>query len=234
MNKKSVLIVDDDLLVVKFLRANLLSEDYNVLTALDGNEALQVLEKELPDLIILDLKMPDMDGYEVCRRIRQWSHVPILILSALNSETDKVKCLDAGADDYLVKPFGINELMARIRAVFRRTEIAETVLQQEPAIFFDNLEINFSQRRVSISNNEVKLTQTEYCLLMELAQNAGKVLTHTHLLQKVWGPEYAQEIQYLHVYIRRLRQKLEDDPSNPRYIVSIPGVGYQLKNSTMN
>ncbi|MEJ2739341.1 MAG: response regulator transcription factor, partial [Dehalococcoidia bacterium] len=178
MNKKCILVVDDDLLVVKYLRANLQIEGYKVLTALDGIEALEILEKELPDLVILDIKMPLMDGYEVCRRIRQWSQVPILILSVLAGEEDKVKCLDSGADDYLVKPFGISELAARVRALFRRTELV-LITPESPKFFYEDLEVNFSHRKVFAGNNEVSLTQTEYCLLTELVLNAGKVLTHT-------------------------------------------------------
>ena len=233
MNKKCILVVDDDLLVVKYLRANLQIEGYKVLTALDGIEALEILEKELPDLVILDIKMPLMDGYEVCRRIRQWSQVPILILSVLAGEEDKVKCLDSGADDYLVKPFGISELAARVRALFRRTELVQ-ITPESPTFFYEDLEVNFSHRKVFAGNNEVSLTQTEYCLLTELVLNAGKVLTHTYLLAKVWGPEYVQESQYLHVYIQRLRRKIEKDYSSPQYIHTIQGVGYQFTAPQMN
>ena len=233
MDKKSILVVDDDLLVVKYLRANLQIEGYKVLVAFDGSEALEILERELPDLVILDIKMPVMDGYEVCRRIRQWSQVPILILSVLAGEEDKVKCLDCGADDYLVKPFGVNELAARIRALFRRTELAQTT-PESPAFIYEDLEVNFSHRKVFAGKNEVNLTQTEYCLLTELVLNAGKVLTHTHLLAKVWGPEYIQESQYLHVYIQRLRRKIEKDHSSPQYILTVQGVGYQFSHSPVN
>jgi two-component system, OmpR family, KDP operon response regulator KdpE len=233
MNKKSILVVDDDLLVVKYLRANLQTEGYQVHAALDGNEALEMLEKELPDLVILDINMPIMDGYEVCRRIRQWSQVPILILSVLAGEEDKVKCLDSGADDYLVKPFGVSELTARVRALFRRTEPAQTT-PENPTFIYEDLEVYFSHRKVYAGKKEVNLTQTEYHLLTELVLNAGKVLTHTYLLAKVWGPEYVQESQYLHVYIQRLRRKIENDSSSPQYILTVQGVGYQFTSPLMN
>jgi two-component system KDP operon response regulator KdpE len=233
MKRTCILVVDDDLLVVKYLRANLSLDGYSVLTALDGNEALHVVEKELPDLIILDIRMPGIDGFEVCQRIREWSQVPILILSVLTDENDKVKCLDAGADDYLEKPFGINELSARIRALLRRSAMIEQTPQH--TIFSqDDLKVNFAQRKVSVGNHEITLTHTEYCLLTELVLNSGKVLTHTYLLEKIWGPEYNMENQYLHVYIRRLRRKIENDPSDPHFIITIPGVGYQFSNSLTN
>ena len=228
MRRVRILVVDDDLAVLKFVRANLQAAGYEVLTALDGTEALQVIEKELPDLIILDIMMPGIDGFEVCRQIREWSQVPIIMLSALADEEDKVKCLDLGADDYLTKPFGVQELMARVRAVFRRTEAASAI-SPEPTFTSGNLKVNFAQRKVTVADREVKLTPTEYCLLKELVLNAGKVLTHTYLLNRAWGPEYGQETQYLHVFARRLRAKLEPDPANPRHIITVPGVGYQFK-----
>ena len=231
--KKSILVVDDDLLVVKYLRANLQTEGYEVHIALDGSEALEILERELPDLVILDINMPVMDGYEVCRRIRQWFQVPILILSVLAGEEDKVKCLDSGADDYLVKPFGVNELTSRVRALFRRTELAQ-IPPESPTFFYDDLEVNFSHKKVFAGKNEVNLTHTEYCLLTEMVLNAGKVLTHTCLLAKVWGPEYVHESQYLHVYIQRLRRKIEKDSSNPQYILTVQSVGYQFTGPRMN
>jgi len=228
MRKTCVLIVDDELSIIKFLRANLENNGYKVLAAMDGAEALQTIEMELPDLVILDIMMPKMDGFEVCRRLREWSQIPIIMLSARADENDKVKCLDLGADDYITKPFGKDELMARISAVMRRTKSAAAIPTQ-PSFASGDLEINFAQRRVTVAGREVKLTPTEFSLLQDLVLNAGKVLTHTHLLNKVWGPEYREERQYLHVFIRRLRAKLEPDPTNPRHIISVPGVGYQFK-----
>ena len=228
MKKTRILVVDDELSIIKFLRANLESKDYEVLAAMDGAEALHTIEMELPDLVILDIMMPKLDGFEVCRRLREWSQIPVIMLSARGDESDKVKCLDLGADDYITKPFGKDELIARVRAVTRRTETAASMPTQ-PSFTSGDLEISFAQRRVTVAGKEVKLTPTEYTLLQEFVLNAGKVLTHTHLLNKVWGPEYSEEREYLHVFVRRLRAKLEPAPTNPRYIVTVPGVGYQFK-----
>ncbi len=230
MNEISILVVDDEPSIIKLLRANLGSQDYKVFTAINGIEALRVLESEQPSLVILDIAMPKMDGFEVCLRIREWSQVPIIMLSANIDEADKVKCLDLGADDYITKPFGVKELIARIKAVLRRTDTAASTPAQ-PSFTCDNLEVNFSQRRVTVAGAEVKLTPTEYALLQELILNAGKVLTHLHLLNKVWGPEYSDEREYLHVFIRRLRLKLKFDQTNPNYIVTVAGIGYQFKNT---
>ena len=228
MRRPRILIVDDDPSIRKFVRANLEARDYQTLMAIDGTEALQTIEMELPDLIILDIMMPKIDGFEVCRRLREWSQIPVIMLSARGDEEDKVKCLDLGADDYLTKPFGVEELVARVKAVFRRTEAAPATTTQ-PSFTCGNLEINFIERRVTVSDREVKLTPTEYNLLQELVLNANKVLTHSMLLGKVWGPEYGGEKEYLRVFIGRLRKELEPDPENPKYIITIPGVGYQFK-----
>jgi len=228
LSKTRILVVDDELSIIKFLRANLEAKGYKVLAAMDGAEALQTFEMELPDLVILDIMMPKMDGFEVCRRLREWSQAPIIMLSARGDESDKVKCLDLGADDYITKPFGASELIARVRAVLRRTEAAAT-LPTQPSFTSGDLQISFAQRRVTIAGKEVKLTPTEYSLLQEFVLNAGKILTHTHLLNKVWGSEYREDTQYLHVFVRRLRAKLEPDPANPRYIITVPVVGYQFK-----
>jgi len=230
MVKTRILVVDDELSIIKFLRANLEAKGYKVLAAMDGAEALQTFEMELPDLVILDIMMPKMDGFEVCRKLREWSQVPIIMLSARGDVSDKVKCLSLGADDYITKPFGVGELIARVRAVLRRTEAAAAIPSQ-PSFTSGDLQISFAQRRVTIAGKEVKLTPTEYNLLQELVLNAGKVLTHTHLLNKVWGSEYREEREYLHVFVRRLRAKLEPDPANPRYIITVPGVGYQFKDT---
>jgi len=227
MSKTRILVVDDELSIIKFLRANLESKGYEVLAAMDGAEALQTFEMELPDLVILDIMMPKTDGFEVCRQLREWSQVPIIMLSARGDESDKVKCLDLGADDYITKPFGASELIARVRAALRRTEAA--TIPSQPSFASGDLQISFAQRRVTIAGKEVKLTPTEYSLLQEFVLNAGKVLTHTHLLNKVWGSEYREDTQYLHVFVRRLRAKLEADPTNPRYITTVPGVGYEFK-----
>ena len=227
MRRPHVLIVDDELAIIKFVRANLQAEDYEALTALDGAEALETVEMELPDLVILDIMLPKIDGFEVCRRLREWSQMPIIMLSARGNDEDKVKCLDLGADDYITKPFSVDELIARVRAVLRRAQAVGAVPAQ-PSFIGGDLEINFAARRVSFAGNEVKLTPTEYQLLQELVLNAGKVLTHIHLLNKVWGPEYRGEREYLHTYVRRLRRKLELDPAEPCHLLSVAGVGYQF------
>ena len=230
MKKTRILVVDDEPNIVKFLRANLEAKNYVVLAAMDGAEALQTFEMELPDLVILDIMMPKIDGFEVCRRLREWSQIPIIMLSARGDESDKVKCLDLGADDYITKPFGKGELIARVKAVLRRTEAA-TSTPTQPSFTSGDLQINFAQRRVTVAGKEVKLTPTEFTLLQEFALNAGKVLTHTYLLNKVWGPEYREEREYLHVFVRRLRAKLEPDPTNPKCIMTVSGIGYQFKDT---
>ncbi len=229
MKKTCILVVDDEVGIVRFVSARLRKEGYEVITASNGEEALLRAEEENPTLVLLDIVMPGMDGFEVCRRLRKWSEVPIIMLSAKLEESDKVKCLDLGADDYLTKPFGWEELLARVRAVLRRAEVAGAVTDRPP-FTREDLKISFVQRQVTVAGIEVKLTPTEFALLQELTLNAGKVLTHTHLLQKVWGLEYRDEKAYLHEFIRRLRKKLEPNKENPSYIVSVPGVGYQFKN----
>ena len=228
MHHPRILIVDDELAIIKFLRANLEAKGFETLAAMDGIEALQTTKRELPDLVILDIMMPKMDGFEVCRQFREWTQIPIIMLSAQGDEANKVKCLSLGADDYITKPFGASELIARVRAVLRRTEAAGTIPAQTSFTSGD-LQINFAQRRVTIADKEVKLTPTEYSLLQEFVLNTGNVLTHAYLLNKVWGLEYREEREYLHVFVRRLRAKLESDPTNPKYIITVPGVGYQFK-----
>ena len=228
--KKRILIVDDEVSILKFLRSNLEDRGYTAISATNGEEALHIIERELPDLIILDVMMPKMDGFEVCRQLREWSQIPIIMLSARGDEKDKVKCLDLGADDYIVKPFGANELMARVSAVLRRTRAAG-ISTTKASITSGDLVINFAKRQITRAGTEVKLTPTEYSLLQELAANSGKVLTHTHLLKRVWGSEYQDEREYLHVFVRRLRSKLESDPNNPKYILTVSGVGYQFTDS---
>ena len=228
MRKSRILIVDDDLGVVKSVRANLQARDCETLVAMDGTEALRVIEEELPDLIILDIMMAKMDGFEVCRQVREWSQIPIIMLSARHDVEEKVKCLDSGADDYITKPFGVNELIARVRAVLRRTKEMGTT-PTIPSFTSGDLKINFIERRVTVAGRKVKLTPTEYNLLKELVLNAGKVFSHSMLLGRVWGPDYAGEREYLRVFIGRLRKKLETDPGHPKYIVTAPGVGYQFQ-----
>jgi two-component system KDP operon response regulator KdpE len=228
MKKTCILVVDDEVSIIRFVSARLRKEGYEIITASNGEEALLRAEEENPTLVLLDIMMPKMDGFEVCRRLREWSEVPIIMLSAKGEESDKVKCLDLGADDYVTKPFGGEELLARVRAVLRRAKVIGAVSDRPPFTSGD-LKINFAQRQVTVAGREVKLTPTEFGLLQELTLNAGKVLTHTHLLQKVWGPEYRDEKEYLHEFVRRLRNKLEPYKEKPSYIVSVPSIGYQFR-----
>jgi two-component system KDP operon response regulator KdpE len=228
MKKTCILVVDDEVSIIRFVSAHLRKEGYEIITASNGEEALLRVEEENPTLVLLDIMMPKMDGFEVCRRLREWSQVPIIMLSVKGEESDKVKCLDLGADDYVTKPFGREELLARVRAVLRRAEVAGAVSDRPPFASGD-LKISFAQRQVTVAGRDVKLTPTEFGLLQELTLNAGKILTHTHLLQKVWGPEYRDEKEYLHEFVRRLRNKLEPDKEKPRYIVSVPSIGYQFR-----
>jgi two-component system KDP operon response regulator KdpE len=228
MRKSRVLIVDDDIGVVKSVRANLQARDCETLVAMDGEEALQSIARELPDLVILDITMPKMNGLEVCRKVREWSQVPIIMLSAKHDVDEKVRCLNTGADDYITKPFGINELAARVRAVLRRSQ-ERRAEQTAPSFTCGDLTVNFAERRVTIGDRDIKLTPTEYNLLQELVLGAGKVYSHSTLLGRVWGPEYAEEREYLHVFIGRLRKEIEQDPSHPKYIVTAPGVGYKFQ-----
>ena len=228
MRRTRILIVDDEPAIRKLLRANLEKNGFEAMSADDGAEALKLVEREAPDLVVLDIIMPRMDGFETCRRLREWSTIPIIMLSAKDEEQDKVKCLEIGADDYITKPFGSGELVARINAVLRRTRARETAVT-EPNFVCGDVKINFVQRKVTVRRKIVKLTPTEYNLLRELALNAEKVLTYNQLLNRVWGAEYAQEREYLHVFTSRLRAKIEDDRNNPEYIITIPGAGYKFQ-----
>ncbi len=195
--------------------------------ATDGAEALQTIGSVLPDLVILDIMLPDMDGFEVCHRLRERSQTPIIILSGRDDAKEKVKCLNIGADDYITKPFDLNELVARISAVLRRTGSVSATAAQ-PLFSSSDLTVNFVERRVTVAGIEVKLTPVEYSLLQEFVLNAGKVLTHAYLLNKVWGLEYREETEYLRVFVGRLRAKLELDHVKPRYIITVHGVGYRF------
>jgi two-component system KDP operon response regulator KdpE len=222
-----ILVVDDEVAIARVLRSCLKAKGFETLASRNGTEAIQIIERESPDLLILDIMMPDMDGFEVLRRVREWSQIPIIMLSALGNEEDKVKCLNLGADDYLSKPCGINELIARVKAVLRRVTSAS--VPGQPVLTSGGISIDFAKRRVAVAGREVKLTPTEYSLLKELAGDAGKVFTHMELLRRVWGAEYGLELEYLHVFIGRLRAKLEPDPKNPQYIKTISGIGYMLQ-----
>jgi two-component system KDP operon response regulator KdpE len=223
-----ILVVDDDSATVKFIAANLEANGYETLKAYNGEEALKVIDKESPDMVILDIMMPVMDGYETCRRLREWSQIPVIMLSARQNEEDKVKCLNMGADDYMCKPFGLDEMIARIQAVLRRNDTINTTNLTGSVFTSGELRINLIERRVTVDGKEVPLTYMEYSILREFVLNSPKVLTYQMLLQKVWGTEYHDEKGYLYVFIRRLRKKLEQDPKNPRHILSMRDVGYRL------
>jgi len=220
-----VLVVDDEASIRKFLRASLAAHDYQVYEAATGQDALAAVLAHRPDLMILDLGLPDIEGIEVTRQLREWSQIPIIILSVREHESEKVAALDAGADDYLTKPFGISELLARMRAALRR-RLAES---DAPVFTTGELTVDLARHVLTVAGQEVQLTPTEYDLLRVLVTNAGKVITHRQLLHQVWGVAYEQEAHLLRVNISNLRHKLEADPTRPRYIVTEPGVGYRLR-----
>jgi two-component system KDP operon response regulator KdpE len=225
---KRILLAEDEVALRDFVSRNLRARGFEVLEASNGLEAVALWERENPHLLILDVMMPRMDGLEVCRRVREHSAVPIIVLTALDSESDKVSALDLGADDYLTKPFGVEELLARVRAVLRRTQWEAMPPTVSGTKQFGDLEVDLTGHIVRLRGEEVRLSPIEFALLEQLITNAGKVLTHRLLLQRIWGPEYGGEAEYLRVYINRLRHKLEPDPANPRYILTEPGVGYRF------
>lgn len=225
---KTILVVDDEPRVVQFISMNLELEGFRVVSATNGYEALEKVTKELPDLVILDIMMPDMDGFETLKKIREVSTIPVIFLSVKGEEFDRVHGLDLGADDYVTKPFSPRELVSRIRAVLRRTE-AKALTARSEIVVDDELRINFDQRKVVVRGQEVLLRPTEYRLLYQLVSNAGRLLTHEALLSRVWGPEYRDEDHYVRLYITYLRQKIEKDPKNPKYIISERGLGYRFK-----
>lgn len=222
------LVVEDEPQMRRFLRASLSSHGYQVLEAETGGEAMRLATSHNPDIVLLDLGLPDMDGLELTLQLRGWSRVPIIVISARGREDDKVAALDAGADDYLTKPFGVNELLARMRVALRharpRSEDADAVVLELGA-----LRIDLARREVTSSGREVHLTPIEYKLLLLLAQHAGKVLTHSHILREVWGPGHQHQSHYVRVHMAELRKKIEENPARPRLIVTEPGVGYRLR-----
>jgi len=225
VKKVKILFADDEPKIRMFIRANLEARDYDVYLAQDGVEAVEMAASVLPDVIVLDVNMPRMDGIEACRRIREWADTPIIMLSVRGEEKDKVRALDEGADDYVTKPFGMEELLARIRVALRRASGITT----SSAIFTaDDLEVNLANYVVKRRGQILKLTRTEYELLAYMVTNCGKVLTHRELLHNVWGSEYGEEAEYIRVFIGQLRRKIEDDPSNPRFIVTEPRIGYRF------
>ena len=221
-----ILVIDDEPQILRALRTILTAQNYRVSVANRGEEGLAIAAAEHPDIIILDLGLPDIDGIEVCARIREWTQTPIIILSVRESERDKVLALDKGADDYLVKPFGSDELLARIRVALRHSIQARG--SPEPIVQAGDLEIDLARHVVTKGALEVKLTATEFKLLAYLAAHAGRVLTHQSILNNVWGPEYIDNVEYLRVYMSQLRKKLEDNPKKPVHLISEPGVGYRF------
>lgn len=224
---KRILLAEDEVALRDFVSRNLRARGFEVFEAGNGLEAIALWEQEDPHLLILDIMMPRMDGLEVCQRVRTRSAVPIIVLTALDAEADKVSALDLGADDYLTKPFGVEELLARVRAVLRRTQ-GETLKQSNDVLSFGDIEVDLTGHVVRKNGVVVRLSPTEFDVLKQLTNHAGKVLTHRTLLQRIWGPEYGGEAEYLRVYINRLRHKLEPDPANPRYLLTEPGVGYRF------
>jgi len=223
-NLPRILVVDDERPIRRFLNASL-SGNYTIIEAANGEQAIHAVATERPDLIILDLGLPDLDGVEVTRRLREWTQIPIIIISVREQENDKIAALDAGADDYLTKPFGAGELLARIRVALRRA----TLTENEPVFISGSLSVDLTLRSVTVTGQPVTLTPTEYDLLKMLIKHAGRVLTHHQLLRSVWGDAYERDTHILQVNISNLRRKIEPDPARPTHIVTEPGVGYRLK-----
>ncbi|CAL9355737.1 Transcriptional regulatory protein KdpE [Actinosynnema sp. ALI-1.44] len=219
-------MVDDEPQIVRALRINLSARGYSVLTAHDGTAALKVAAEGKPDVVVLDLGLPDVDGTEVIAGLRGWTSVPIIVLSARTDSTDKVEALDAGADDYVTKPFGMDELLARLRAAVRRSAVAEG---EDAVVQTASFTVDLAAKKVSRDGAEVHLTPTEWGLLEILARNRGRLVAQRQLLQEVWGPQYAKETHYLRVYLAQLRRKLEPEPSHPRHLVTEPGMGYRFE-----
>ena len=225
MSTPTILVVDDEPQIRRVMRTSMSSHGYAVIEARSGEEALEILRKERPDLVLLDLNMPGIGGLQACREIRDQSDVAIIMLTVRNTENDKVLALDAGADDYVAKPFSMDELFARIRAALRRTASGEPV----PAFVSSELEIDFERRKVLVQGRAVRLTPKEFELLRELVANQGKPIEHRRLLQAVWGPDYGDEAEYLRVFINQLRKKIEPDPAHPKYLHTEPWVGYRFE-----
>ncbi|MDP2965660.1 MAG: response regulator transcription factor [Pelolinea sp.] len=227
MENKKILIVDDEERMLRFIRLNLEHDGFQVIEAQKGHEALDKMRTDFPDLILLDVMLPDLDGFEVLRMVREISNTPVIMLTAKGEEDDRVRGLELGADDYVTKPFSPRELVSRVKAVLRRVEV-EGAADQDVLQVDDRLKIDFSRREIFVNGQLVKLRPTEYRLLYHLVQNAGWVLTYDQILSRVWGYEYRDEPHYVRLYINYLRQKLEDDPANPKYILTERGVGYRF------
>ena len=225
MNSARILVVDDDPQIRRVLRTALIAQGYEVTDARNGEEAVEKMRDEKPDLLILDMNMPRMNGLETCRAIRTTSDVPIIMLTVRNAESDKVDALDAGADDYMTKPFSSPELLARIRAALRRSPQLAGDMQ---VVRFDEVEINFNLGRVVVRNRETRLTPKEFDLLQYFVAHPNVPISHTKLLQSVWGPDYGDEVEYLRVFVNQLRKKIETNPSTPKYLITEPWVGYRF------
>jgi two-component system KDP operon response regulator KdpE len=225
--KGLILLIEDEPQMRRFLRVSVQSQGYYLIEASSGEEGIVQSATRKPDVILLDLGLPDLDGLEVLGRIREWSQTPVIILSAREQEQDKIRALDAGADDYLTKPFSAGELLARIRVALRHQVMQEG--QPEAVFVLDTLRVDLAKRRVFLKESEIHLTPIEYRLLAYLVKNAGKVITHKQLLKEVWGPAYANQAHYVRVYMGMLRHKLEEDPSRPRFFINEPGIGYRLR-----
>jgi two-component system, OmpR family, KDP operon response regulator KdpE len=220
-----VLVVDDEPHIVRTLTINLRARDYDVESARDGRSALQIIAERTPDVIVLDLGLPDMDGVDVLRRVRETSSVPVVVLSARHDSDDKVEALDAGADDYVTKPFGMDEFLARVRAAARR---GGTAAEAVPTVQTPDFVLDFASYRATRGGEEIRLTPTEWRLLSALAAAPGRLVQHAELLRAAWGPSYGRESNYLRVYANQLRRKLEPDPGHPRYLITEPGIGYRF------
>jgi DNA-binding response OmpR family regulator len=225
---KRVLVVDDEPRMIGFIRMNLELEGYQVLEAHNGVEALEIIRTQLPDLVLLDVMMPEPDGFETLRMLREFSTIPVIMLTAKGEEDDKVYGLELGADDYVTKPFGSRELSSRVRAVLRRAEMPSASPEQAVLKIDDRLSVDFNRREVIVMGEHIKLRPTEYRLLYHLIENAGWTVPHEQLLAKVWGYEYRDETHYVRLYVNYLREKIEEDPSNPKYILTERGVGYRF------
>ncbi len=220
----NVLVIDDEVQIRRFLRISLEANQYHVREAFTGQEGLEQAALQRPDIVILDLGLPDMDGLQVLTRLREWSHVPVIVLSVRDADSDKIAALDAGADDYLTKPFSVGELLARVRVAQRHTQpVTDASVFQAGAV-----KVDLARRIVTVNDEVVRLTATEYAFLRLMIQNAGKVLTHRQILREVWGPQYVDETHYLRVYAAQLRRKLEEDPAHPKLLLTEPGVGYRF------
>ena len=225
---KRILVVDDEPRMIGFIRMNLELEGHQVIEARDGITALEAIRTKLPDVVLLDVMMPDLDGFETLRMLREFSNIPVIMLTAKGEENDKVYGLELGADDYVTKPFGPRELSSRIKAVLRRAEMPSASPEQAVLRIDDRLQIDFNRREAIVNGEHIKLRPTEYRLLYHLIENAGWTVPHNQLLAKVWGYEYRDEAHYVRLYVNYLREKIEEDPANPRYILTERGVGYRF------